>query len=155
MLSSVLEATIRMNSSLIEIQRDVGDEVNTTTIHLPLGLLGFERVKQYSLTFDPSEAPFGWLQAPEDPALAFLVLSPFLLMPNYQLELSNEDTEFLLLDSPADSLVLGIVTLQADGRATINLRGPVVVNRGTLIGKQVVLTNAASYTVRHPLPGPQ
>jgi flagellar assembly factor FliW len=150
-LLSSLKATSVMNSSLIELERDTSGAPTTTMIHLPLGLLGFEQIKDYSLTFDPEEAPFGWLQAPEEPVLAFLVLSPFCVMPNYELELSNEDTSFLHLTSPADSLVLSIVTLQTAGGATMNLRGPIVVNRRTLIAKQVVPANAAKYALRHPL----
>jgi flagellar assembly factor FliW len=33
----------------------------------------------------------------------------------------------------------------------VNLKGPIVVNRHTLVAKQVVPHNAADYSVRHPL----
>jgi len=32
------------------------------------------------------------------------------------------------------------------------LKGPIVINRHTHIGKQVIITNAADYSVHHPLP---
>jgi flagellar assembly factor FliW len=32
------------------------------------------------------------------------------------------------------------------------LKGPVVINRNTGVGKQVVIANAAQYSVQHPLP---
>ena len=50
------------------------------------------------------------------------------------------------------ALIYNIVTLRANGRATMNLKGPVVLNRYTLTGKQVVITNAAQYALQHPLP---
>ena len=31
-------------------------------------------------------------------------------------------------------------------------QGPIVINRFNLIGKQVILANAADYSVQHPLP---
>jgi flagellar assembly factor FliW len=121
-------------------------------IHLPLGLLGFESFKKYVLLSEPEDAPFHWLQVIDDPRLAFLVLSPFEVVPNYELNLSEEDSAFLKLSSPEDVLVYNIVTLHRGGLATINLRGPIVLNRFTLRGKQVVLTNATSYSLHHPLP---
>jgi len=45
-----------------------------------------------------------------------------------------------------------IVTFHDSGVATINLKGLIVVNRHTMLGKQVVLANASEYNVEHPLP---
>jgi flagellar assembly factor FliW len=120
-------------------------------VHLPLGLLGFETIKKYVLLANSEEAPFRWLQVVNDPSLAFLIISPADAVPHYQPELSADDVEFLGLTDPADALVYNIVTLRADGRATVNLKGPVVLNRYTLKAKQVVITNAAEYSVQHPL----
>ena len=121
-------------------------------VHLPLGLLGFERIKRYALLEDPNEAPFRWLQVVDDPSLAFLVLSPFEALPDYEPDVATEDVEFLELSSPADALLFSIVTLRGNGRATVNLKGPIAINCHTLKGKQVVLSNAARYALDHPLP---
>ncbi len=122
------------------------------SVHLPLGLLGFERIKRYALLANPAEAPFLWLQVPGDPSLAFLVVPPFEVLPDYEPDISPEDAAFLELDSPGDALMFNIVTLRANGRATVNLKGPLVLNRHSLRGKQVVLANAADYALQHPLP---
>ena len=121
-------------------------------IHLPGGLLGFERIKKYVLLSNPEEAPFLWLQMLDDPNLAFLVVSPCAVVDDYQPEISDDDTEYLGLQTPKDALVFNIVTLQPDGGATVNLKGPIVMNRFTLIGKQVVPRNVADYGLKHPLP---
>jgi len=42
--------------------------------------------------------------------------------------------------------------LRNAGQATINLKGPIVINRRTWIGKQVIPVNAAQYPTQHPLP---
>ena len=134
---------------------------NTTTIaepmaevpvRFPLGILGFETYKQFVLVHAPEEAPFGWLQVQGESRLAFLVLSPFLVVPDYQAEISEDDARFLGLTMPGDALIFNIVTLRAGSQATINLKGPIVINRRTLIGRQVVLVNAGQYQVQHPLP---
>jgi flagellar assembly factor FliW len=121
-------------------------------IDLPLGLLGFERFKQYVLLAEPDQAPFSWLQVVDDPGLAFIVIPSFEVLPNYEPDISKEDVSFLEISSPDDVLLLSIVTLRGQGRATANLKAPIVVNRHTSRGKQVVLANAAQYQLQHPLP---
>lgn len=121
-------------------------------IHLPLGLLGFEGIKRFVLLVNPEEAPFRWLQVLDDPNIAFIVISPFEVLPNYAPDVSSDDVEFIGLKTPEDALVLNIVTLREGGKATMNLKGPIVINRHSLIGKQVVLNNAADYEVQYALP---
>ena len=134
------------------LESEIAAECQEQVLHLPLGLLGFEAIKKYVLLSDAADAPFHWLQVEDDPHLAFLVLSPFEVMPDYEMDLSEEDAVFLGLDSAKDALVYNIVTLGAGGTGTINLKGPIVLNRYTWIGKQVVLTNASRYSLQHPLP---
>jgi flagellar assembly factor FliW len=121
-------------------------------INLPLGLLGFEQIKQYNLLARPEDEPFMWLQRLDDCKQGFLVISPSECAFSYQPDLHPDDVTFLKLHAPDDALVLNIVTLRGANQATVNLKGPIVVNRRTLIGKQVVPVNAASYSVQHPLP---
>jgi flagellar assembly factor FliW len=125
---------------------------NENIIHLPLGLLGFEHIKRYALLQNAGESPFGWLQVIDQPNLAFLVLPALEIFPEYEPDVPAEDVKFLGLNDPADALVYNIVTLAAKGSGTVNLKGPVVINRFTLKGKQVVLANASRYSIQHPLP---
>ncbi len=129
-------------------------ETQTTRVNdavlLPYGLLGFERVKNYSLLTKPGEEPFLWLQMLQEPKHAFLVLPPGFVVPDYQPDLDDQDAAFLDLSDPADAFILNIVTLRA-GRGTLNLKGPIVINRRTWIGKQVIPRNAVQYPVRHAL----
>jgi flagellar assembly factor FliW len=120
-------------------------------IHIPAGLLGFEQLKRFVLLNEPHEEPFLWLQVLDDPTISFLVLPPFEALPEYQPDLSDEDVKYLALEDPSDALIYNIVTLRPGG-ATINLKGPIVINRFSLRGKQVVLQNASKWSVRHPLP---
>jgi len=125
---------------------------NENIVHLPLGLLGFERIKRYALLQNENESPFQWLQVIDQPDLAFLVLPALEVFPDYEPDVPAEDVKFLGLNHPDDALVFNIVTLGAKGSATANLKGPIVINRFTLQGKQVVLANASRYSIQHPLP---
>lgn len=121
-------------------------------VRLPYGLLGFEAVKNYVLLSHPHEEPFMWLRMLDQSNKAFLVVSPFLVMPDYQPDIPDEDAAYLGLTAPADALVLNIVTTRGKSGATVNLKGPIVINRRTFIGKQVIPNNAAKYQLNHPLP---
>ena len=123
-----------------------------TAVRLPLGMLGFEQFKDYVLLAHPEEAPFCWLQMVEKPALAFLVIEPFQVLPDYKPDLPEQDVDFLALRTPSDALVYNIVTVRGPTQATINLKGPIVLNRHTRMGKQVIPNNAVHYSVQHPLP---
>ena len=122
-----------------------------TEARLPMGLLGFERIKDYLLVANAAEEPFQWLQVKDNAALAFVVIVPFLALAEYAPDIPQADVEFLGLEDPQDALLFNIVTVHSPTRATVNLKGPVIFNRRTMIGKQVVLANASAYSIAHPL----
>jgi len=120
-------------------------------IRLPGGLLGFEKAKEYVLLGCPEEAPFLRLQMNDEPKLTFLAIEPSQAVEDYQPDLSDEDTRFLALEKPEDAMLVNIVTLHRDGTATVNLKGPIVVNRRTLIGRQIIPLNSSEYSLQHAL----
>lgn len=125
--------------------------LQTCELKLPMGILGFEKIKDYLLIANPDEEPFRWLQVKGDINLAFVVVEPFVVAPDYHPDIPQPDVEFLGLSEPEDAILFSIVTLHGANRATINLKGPLVVNRHTGVGKQVIIANASQYSVEHPL----
>jgi flagellar assembly factor FliW len=121
-------------------------------LHLPAGILGFEQFKDYMLLANPAEAPFAWLRVTENASLAFVVVNPFLVMPDYTPDIPDADVELLGLKESNDALLFNIVTVWGPNRASVNLKGPIVINRHTHVGKQVIIANASNYSVQHPLP---
>lgn len=132
--------------------RSTSAQRDTSTVQFPLGLLGFEGLRKFTLVGKSDEAPFLWLERQNDSGLAFLVAPVNQVVPDYKPDVSMEDVRFLKLSSPLEALVLGIVTFHKSGQATINLKGPLVINARTRLGKQVVPLNAAGYNAQHPLP---
>jgi len=126
-------------------------EKKESIIRFPMGLLGFENIKEFVFLTDPEEAPFAWLRTSEEPNLSFLVISSIFVSESYNPDINEEDANFLGVKSAEDALVLNIVTLHSDGSATVNLKGPIVINRQTLVAKQVIPSNAADYAIQHPL----
>ena len=121
-------------------------------VRMPMGLLGFEQIKDYVLLSNPGEEPFAWLQVEDDTSLAFVVVDPFVVLPEYSPDIPPSDVEFLGLKFSSDALLLGIVTIHENGPATMNLKGPIVINRHTHVGRQVIIANASKYSIQHPLP---
>ena len=134
------------------IETDVPGTQSGNQIRLPMGLLGFEQMKDYILLVNPAEEPFRWLQVKGDASLAFVVIDPFLVMPDYHPDIPQQDVDFLGVSQPEDVVLYNIVTLHGANRATVNLKGPLVINRHTGVGKQVIIANATQYSVQHPLP---
>lgn len=123
---------------------------NENVISTPLGLLGFEQVKKYVLLVTPEEEPFLWLQMLENPNQGFVVVMPSVVVPNYAPDINPADVEFLGIQAAGDALVLNIVTVR-NGEATVNLKGPIIINRNTMVGKQCIPTNVTNFALQHPI----
>jgi flagellar assembly factor FliW len=119
------------------------------------GILGFPEARSFALVPARQNGVF-WLQSLDFEALTFLLVDPFPLVNGYVLELGSPELGRIGPRSPAEVLVLTILTLARDpGQpATANLQGPLVLDLGRRTGRQVVLQDS-SFGVRHPvtLPG--
>jgi flagellar assembly factor FliW len=117
-------------------------------ITLPWGLLGFEELHDWVL-LDATQPPFYWLQSLERPEVAFVLLDPLVFRPDYAPAADPAELAGLGLAAPEEALVLVIVTVPAEGaRMSANLQGPLLVNRRTRAGRQVV-SGDPRWTVRH------
>lgn len=122
-------------------------------VALPFGLIGFPDHKRMEVVYLPEQLPFLWMRLQGPAPLNFIVIEPGNILPDYEPELFDEDAAALGLAAPADALVLNIVCVQPERplEATVNLVGPVIINRRTGIGKQVILANHGRFSARHPL----
>jgi flagellar assembly factor FliW len=129
------------------------DAENPRSVRLPEGLVGFEEYKSFELLGVPDQFPFLWMRLQGPDTLDFVVIEPGGFIPDYELELFDEDANQLELVSPEDALVLNIVTVRhgTNASATVNLAGPVIVNRRNGLARQCILANYARYSAHHPL----
>jgi flagellar assembly factor FliW len=117
----------------------------------PSGLLGFPESRRYVMLDHDTEAPFKWLQSLDEPALAFVIIDPDLLLADYHIEVAG-DALAEVQGSEADELATAVIlTIPSDdpGRMTANLRGPLLMNQRTKLCKQLVLSD--EFPTRHPL----
>jgi flagellar assembly factor FliW len=126
----------------------------TNEILLPHGLIGFADYTRAELVYLPDHLPFLWMKLHSaTDELHFIVIEPGGIVPGYEPEIFDEDAAQLDLRSPAEAMILNIVTLKRQNpvEATANLIGPLVVNRRTRIGRQLVISNYSRYTASHAL----
>jgi flagellar assembly factor FliW len=115
------------------------------------GLLGFPGHTQYVVLNhrDDMEIPFRWLQSVDNPALAFVIIDPWVFKADYAIELPDEVCESLEISAAQSPVIFAIVTVPLEPvLMTANLQGPIVINFATRKAKQAVLTNSP-YTTQH------
>jgi len=115
-------------------------------------ILGYEHLPKFFLVDYSSESPFKWLQAIDDPEIAFPVTFAGYFGLDYQFVIPEEDAKRLELKSAEELLTLNIVSIPPGEpqKATINLLGPLVINIYTKKAMQLVLVNT-NYSVKHSL----
>ncbi|MGE3536958.1 MAG: flagellar assembly protein FliW [Candidatus Tectimicrobiota bacterium] len=124
-------------------------------IYMPAGLLGFPTSTHFQIVDPDPECPLKWLQAHDTSQLAFVITDPGLVQPDYHVELTPLDLMDVQAATPSTLFLLAIVTLPRGTRPypTINLQGPLLVNRANGWAKQLVLVHEGYHT-HHPLSVP-
>lgn len=122
-----------------------------SVLTFPSGLLGFHEQTRYVILDHDTDAPFKWLQAMDDPGLAFVIMDPVDFMEGYSVALTSEALAEVKGEASEDLSVAVILTIPSEDPASVtaNLRGPLIMNPRTRLGKQLVL--ADSYPTRHPV----
>jgi flagellar assembly factor FliW len=111
-------------------------------IQFPIGLFGFEHLHKYAL-LDALQPPFYWLQSMDEAGLAFIMINPYDLRPDYVLDVPDEDLEAIQYEDDKDILVFAIVTIPEDrSLISANLQGPVLINRVHQLGCQSISLNS-------------
>ena len=113
------------------------------------GILGFPQLQRYVLLQPNEDSYFYWLQCIDTPDLAFVVTDPRLFVSSYRVPFKNEQVQDLGITSLEDAEVFVIVNKRGN-LLTGNLQGPLVINVGSRIGQQLVLSDRR-FTTRVPL----
>jgi flagellar assembly factor FliW len=118
-------------------------------IEIKGGILGFEDQTRFVIIEDNENTPFMWLQSLDREATAFIVINPFLVVPEYIPEISDNDGQTLELQGPEKAMVVAIATIRRNPfRISINLRAPVVINPEKKVARQIVLENS-QWQIQH------
>ncbi|HEY9855077.1 MAG TPA: flagellar assembly protein FliW [Stenomitos sp.] len=115
------------------------DYEESAVLLFPEGLMGLEHLHRFLILDQDAVEPLRWLQSVDEPAIAFPVIDPGLVFPDYHARMSHEDREALGLQPGEEPIVLALVTVPKDpAEMTANLLGPLVLNPARHVGRQVV-----------------
>lgn len=123
-------------------------------LSLPEGMIGFPDCVRYVFIKHKEGSPFFWLQSLDNPDLAFVMMDPLLLVPDYELNIIPEDTALLEMETAANGIQAWAIVNIGRREAlevTANLLAPVVINSRKMLGKQIVQFESP-YDIRHPVP---
>lgn len=121
-------------------------------LHFTAGPFGFEKEREFLLLpFEGSAGTLLCFQSTRTPALAFVAMDPFALLPEYAPVLQPQELEEL---GVSDSQELGFYVLcvvkKPVSDSTVNLKCPVAINPDTRAARQVILESDV-YEMRHSL----
>ena len=103
-------------------------------IEFPWGIPGFEQVKRYVI-LEHRQGPFQWLQAVDEPGLAFVVCKPEVL--GFQYCVPPEKGAPISLKASADLVVLVMVSFDREQkRISPHRRGPLLFNSSSRLAYQ-------------------
>lgn len=120
-------------------------------IFFPNGIIGFETYKNYAL-LDSQSPPFFWLQSMDAKNLAFVLLSPFLVVEDYELNVDRsfyKDIELEEDETKNNLIIFSIVTIPEEKEnITANLQAPILINKENRYAVQAIQNNS-KWEIRH------
>lgn len=117
-------------------------------VEFPSGIPGFETCRRFVVIASPEIAPLTCLRSLDPPPASLMAVDPRLLDPGYDLTL--REFERMRLGAGDEPLLwLAVVTI-VDGMAFANLRAPIVINPGRMLGCQFI-RDEVDYPVHFPL----
>lgn len=121
---------------------------------MPFGMLGFPDEKRYAIVQHKENSPFFWYQSVDNPALAFVITSPFFFVPDYSVPLDDAIKQMSWDDEKIEEKVKLYVVVNipngSPNKMTANLVGPILINTDTLKALQMVVTDSL-YSHKFPL----
>ncbi|NUN02027.1 MAG: flagellar assembly protein FliW [Bryobacteraceae bacterium] len=123
-------------------------------IEFPAGLPAFETERAFLPIHRPQHEPLVFLQSLSNSSLAFLAIAVNNILVDYNIDLSDEETEALGGPGSTEEFdILALITISPSGQVTANLQAPIIIHRQRRLAVQSVQSNPA-YSCRHPLGPP-
>jgi len=104
------------------------------------GIPGFETNKRYILIDHDDGGMFKWLQAVDDPQVAFLMTDPCIFKQDYKVSVSRPELKSLEAENLSTIVTLVTVCVEPDNNLmALNLKGPIIFNSSNMTGKQLIV----------------
>ena len=119
-------------------------------IRFDSGMPGFPNEKEFYL-FPMEDTPFLVMQSIQSVGVAFVIMEPFQVFPDYEFDLPDEVSAGLGTEKKSDLAIFVILTVQDPfEKSTANLQAPIIFNQRKKKAKQYII-NRSTYTTKHPM----
>lgn len=103
-------------------------------------IIGFQEYRRYVLLPGPPDSAVCWLQSTDSGDLAFLLINPRQVLPDYRITLSQHELAEMAVASADELDVYTLLVVPDDpSKVRTNLRAPLLINAKQRLGKQMVL----------------
>ena len=104
------------------------------------GIPGFPNLKKYIIREALEDSLFSIIQSVEDKDIGFVLISPFTVKENYEINLNEDIIKNLNIQKEEDVILYSLVTLNENmENITANLKAPLVININDKKGEQYIL----------------
>lgn len=115
------------------------------------GLPGFEGLKKFIMFPVEENEVFNILHSIEDQNIGLIVVSPFYVKDDYEVDISDSCIEGLNIKETEDVLVLNTVTVSSNIKnITVNLQAPIIINIKDKKGEQIII-DKDKYPIKYPI----
>ena len=129
---------------------EINDEKIITMIR---SMPGFPERDRYIILNREESNPFLWFQCVDDPQLAFVLLNPYLVKPDYSVNLKNAVSEMSWEPEEEKNLAVFVIVNVPPGapdKMTANLMGPIIINTERLEAVQMIFQDSP-YSHQYPI----
>ena len=122
-------------------------------------IIGFQEYRRFILLPGPPGSGVVWLQSTDSGELAFLLIDPAQVLPEYTVSLSSHELSELAVSCVEELEVYTLLVVPEDpAQVRTNLKAPVLINAKQRLGKQAVLDKSdypIQYFLAREKPGTQ
>lgn len=116
-------------------------------------IYGFEEYKNYVILKDKPDDDIMYFQSIENSSLHFVIVDPYIIMPNYNPEISDDDLAELNVNRnkivDLKFMLIAIISENIEN-SVVNLKSPIVINPHNKYAIQALVQNQ-NYPLRYPL----
>ncbi len=114
------------------------DDDSVITFTQPI--LGFQEYRRFVLLPGSTDSVVRWLQSTDSGELAFILMNPCSVVPDYKADLSPQELAELAVTSVDELDIYTLVVVPADqSQVRTNLKAPIMINPKHRLGKQTIL----------------
>jgi flagellar assembly factor FliW len=93
------------------------------------GLPGFNTLHDFALLPVEGNAALSYMQSIQEVNVCFILMNPFLIIEDYEIDISDETVTDLIIEKPEDICLYSILTITENIKdITANLAAPIIIN---------------------------